>query len=94
MKTNLNLWSIGIACVLMQTACMKEDSGMSEVDNSNRKIVWSGDIEQVYQTRVNDAGFCNGDEVGIYITDYLGTTASELKEAGNRADNVKHTFNE
>lgn len=58
------------------------------------RINLSGEISQVYQTRANDSGFCDGDEVGIYIVDYNGATAGTLLDEGNRGDNVKHTFDE
>ena len=58
------------------------------------RINLSGEISQVYQTRANDSGFCDGDEVGIYIVDYNGSTAGTLLDEGNRGDNVKHTFDE
>lgn len=76
------------------TSCMKDDSAIASDHAASRKISLSGEIQQVYQTRVNDAGFCDGDAVGIYIVDYNGSTAGELLDAGNRADNVKHTFDE
>lgn len=58
------------------------------------KINLSGEITLVYQTRVNDAGFCDGDQVGIYVVDYNGSTPGPLLDEGNRADNVKLTFDE
>ncbi len=76
------------------TSCMKDDSAIASDHAASRKISLSGEIQQVYQTRVNDAGFCDGDAVGIYIVDYNGSTAGELLDAGNRADNVKHIFDE
>lgn len=76
------------------TSCAKDDSTIGADQAASRKISLSGEIRQVYQTRVNDAGFCDGDAVGIYIVDYNGSTAGELLDAGNRADNVKHTFDE
>ena len=79
---------------LAMTSCAKDDSTIGSDYATSRKISLSGEIQQVYQTRVNDAGFCDGDAVGIYIVDYNGSTAGELLDAGNRADNVKHTFDE
>mgnify|MGYP005931101347 CR=1 FL=1 len=76
------------------TSCVKDDTGIDANENTPRKIALTGDIEQVYTTRVSDAGFCDGDAVGIYIVDYSNSTAGALLDAGNRADNVKHTFNE
>jgi hypothetical protein len=64
------------------------------LNNSQLKISLSGEIEQVYQTRVNDYGFCNGDVVGVYVVDYDGQTPGEFLDKGNRADNVRHVFDE
>ena len=58
------------------------------------KITLSGEIEQLYRTRVNDDGFCDGDHVGIYVVDYVGSSAGTLQLEGNRADNVRHTYRE
>lgn len=79
---------------LFVTAC-SEDDFFSDADNQQQqKIEIGGEIEQVYTTRVNDGGFCDKDEMGIYITDYNGSTPSELLLSGNRADNVGHVFDE
>ena len=88
------LISIVVAVLTLFTACMEEDLGIDIDHQNSRKINLSGEITQVYKTRVNDDGFCDGDEVGIYIVDYNGSTAGELQDHNNRADNVKHTFNE
>ena len=63
--------------------------------NGNRRpITLSGEIEQVATTRVNDNGFCDGDEIGVYIVDYQGNTPGTLANSGNRGNNVKHTYEE
>ena len=65
------------------------------IDDAERKpIVISGSINQEYATRANDEGFCNGDVVGIYVVDYDGNTPGVLQNEGNRADNVRFTFDE
>lgn len=79
---------------MLLTACMEDDLGIEIDHQASRKISLSGEITQLYQTRVNDDGFCDGDEIGVYIVDYDGTTAGELLDNNNRADNIKHTFDE
>lgn len=54
----------------------------------------AGGIQQEYVTRANDAGFADGDEIGIYVVDYDGTTPGELTVSGTRASNLRFTFNE
>ena len=36
----------------------------------------------------------DGDVMGVYIVDYNGNTPGTLQPNGNRADNVRHTFDE
>lgn len=88
------LLGLVVAVLTLFTACMEDDLGIRADLQASHKINLSGEITQVYQTRVNDDGFCNGDEIGVYIVDYDGTTAGELRDEGNRADNIKHTFDE
>lgn len=95
MKNKLRFLSLfAIAATIGFTACSDEDDFIEAGPQSSYKINISGEITQVYQTRVNDAGFCNGDEVGIFVVDYDGSTPGQLLDEGNRADNVKHTFDE
>ena len=79
---------------MLLTSCYTDDEIIEPEMQASPKINLSGEISQVYQTRVNDAGFCDGDEVGIYVVDYNGSTPGELLDEGNRGDNVKHTFDE
>ena len=95
MKNKLRFLSLfAIAATIGFTACSDEDDFIEAGPQSSYKINISGEITQVYQTRVNDDGFCNGDEVGIFVVDYDGATPGQLLDEGNRADNVKHTFDE
>ena len=87
--------ALAMALSAIAVSCnLEEHYGDLSENNPALKINLSGEISQVYQTRVNDSGFCDGDEVGIYIVDYNNSSAGELLDNGNRADNVKHTFNE
>jgi hypothetical protein len=72
------------------TSCSDEIAGVQS--GTGEKITLSGSIEQIYMTRVDDNGFANGDVMGVYVVDYNGTTAGTLLNSGNRADNLKHTF--
>ena len=88
------LIGLTVMAFMLLTACMEDDLGIEIDHQASRKISLSGEITQLYQTRVNDDGFCDGDEIGVYIVDYDGTTAGELLDNNNRADNIKHTFDE
>ena len=94
MKKNIiNSWTM--LALLALTACNDETFGPNGAqENSGRPIVLAGEIDQVAVTRVNDNGFCDGDEMGVYIVDYQGSTPGTLQNSGNRGTNVKHTFDE
>ena len=85
--------AVGVVTTLF-TSCYNNEESLTFDSQDQIKINLSGEISQQYQTRVNDAGFCDGDQVGIYVVDYNGSTPGQLLDEGNRADNVKHTFDE
>lgn len=88
---------IAAAAVLFGlTACnFEKDNFYPEPDDEGPGLITiSGEISQIYQTRANDSGFADKDEIGVYIVDYNGGDAGTLKNNGNRADNVKFTFDE
>ena len=84
------------AIMLGLVACsLEEDNFRPEPSNEEPGLITiSGEISQIYQTRANDTGFADKDEIGVYIVDYNGGDAGTLKNNGNRADNVKFTFDE
>ena len=89
--TSFALWGT----LAMAMACSDDYPGSNGLQNEyGRLITLSGEIEQVATTRVNDSGFCDGDEMGVYIVDYQGNTPGTLQGSGNRGNNVKHTFDE
>ena len=55
-----------------------------------------GSIAQVYTTRVDDGGFCDGDQIGIFGVNYTdnNSSAGELINSGNQVDNARYTFDE
>lgn len=87
---------IGAAALLGFASCSLDEPTFDPVieDIEKKPIVISGRISQEYATRANDEGFCNGDVVGIYVVDYDGENPGTLQNTGNRADNVRFTFDE
>ena len=79
---------------LAATSCQDDYAEATGIGANRRTISLAGDIEQVAATRVNDNGFADGDVMGVYVVDYQGTTPGTLQTTGNRADNVRHTFDE
>lgn len=89
-------FAAGLAVCLALAGCAEEKLGGASGDAdgfTDVPIALSGNIAQVYQTRVNDGGFADGDRIGIYVVDYDGETPGEMKTSGNRADNVWFQFN-
>lgn len=86
----------GAMALAAAVSCSFNEAGFEpQVEESGRKpIVFSGSINQEYATRANDSGFCNGDVVGVYVVDYDGETPGTLQNEGNRADNLRFTFDE
>lgn len=87
--------AIGVLSMLILASCndneVIEDTSLK---GASGVISLVGEIDQVTVTRVNDNGFCDGDVMGVYIVDYQGNTPGTLVGAGNRGNNVQHTFDE
>ena len=45
------------------------------------------------QSRANDATYEDGDEIGLYVVNYDGSTAGTLKDQENQVDNMRFTYN-
>ena len=83
------------ASALSVTACQLSDHDFPAVtDDGRTPIVLSGEIDHQVSTKVSDAGFADGDQIGIYIVNYDGDIPGELVSKGNWADNVRFTFDE
>ena len=85
------LWVLMIAC--LWSSCRDEEFGANGIDFKT-PITLSGEIDQLYVSRVNDNGFADGDIMGVYIVDYDGSNPGILQNSGNRGTNIKHTFDE
>ena len=87
---------IGLSALIGITSCGFDETTFKpqDVEDGPKPIVIAGSINQEYATRANDSGFCNGDVVGIYVVDWNEETPGTLLNEGNRADNVRFTFDE
>ena len=95
MKRKIRLMlELAVVASIILTSCHSNERIIEPEILEKYKLSLSGEIDQVYQTRVNDNGFCNGDEVSIYVVDYNNSEPGELLDNGNRADNVKHIYDE
>ena len=64
------LWVLMIAC--LWSSCRDEEFGANGT-GFKTPITLSGEIDQLYVSRVNDNGFADGDIMGVYIVDYEGS---------------------
>ena len=96
MKTKL-FFVLGIASLLM-ASCVADIEVVTPTPNPNGAIAINidGSISQIYTTRVDDGGFCDGDQVGLFGVNYIdnNSTAGELLDEGNQVDNARYTFDE
>ena len=87
----------GVA-VLLFAACSdgNEDLNIPSTPGNTFAINLEGLISQEYVTRVNDGGFCNGDQIGLYGVNYTDENATQgtLVSNGNQVDNARYTYDE
>lgn len=89
----IRIFTLLVLCLSVCISCT-DDTVSSNPDLFQKAIVLEGEIDQVTVTRVNDNGFAHGDVMGVYIVDYAGTNPGALLPEGNRATNVRFTFDE
>ena len=70
------------------------DDPQGDPSGSVHKVEIYSEINQQPATKVDNDGFCVGDEVGVFIVNYDGETPGKLKLENNQADNIRFTFNE
>lgn len=84
---------LSLALFAAASCSVREMEGpQAEVQGDAIRI--AGDINQEYATRADDQGFADKDEIGIFVVDYDGSVPGTLKPTGNRADNLRFTFDE
>lgn len=90
------LLTLGIAAMAFAgcTADVEVISPVPSPDATSHKVLIEGNIDQRDNTRVDDSGFCAGDDVGIYLVNYDGDIPGTLLSEDNQADNVKFTLAE
>lgn len=87
----LNL--LGIAILI--SGCSSDIDGLdNEITSSAPMIKLDGSISQQYITRVDDGGFCDGDQIGLYGVNYTNNNTSQgtLLDKGNQVDNARYTY--
>ena len=83
--------------MLFAAACTTDvtDTGGVSIEGTPQ-IRIDGAINQSYTTRVDDGGFCDGDQIGLYGVNYSedNTVAGTLVDEGNQVDNARYTYDE
>ncbi len=85
------------AAVLFTVGCTNYvDEDVQVVGETELAINIDGRISQDYATRVDDGGFCGGDQVGLYGVNYTdaNTVAGTLLSEGNQVNNALYTYDE
>ncbi|MBQ2424375.1 MAG: fimbrillin family protein, partial [Alistipes sp.] len=87
----------GLCCAAMAIGCTTDpyQQDIPTVEGTPR-IEISGRISQDYATRVDDGGFCQNDQIGLYGVNYTegNTAAGTLLDEGNQVDNARYTYDE
>ena len=84
----------GIALAAGLASCLADTQPASDGSCGKVPVCLSGSICQEYVTRADANGFADGDVIAAYIVDYVDGSPGQLKDRGNRADNLFYTYNE
>ena len=82
---------------MLMVGCTNDlDEGVFAPSEDALSIKIEGRISQTYTTRVNDGGFCDGDQIGLFGVNYTSNNlvAGSLLDKGNQVDNARYTFDE
>lgn len=87
-------WIASFAAVVVALHCLVacSDELTSGSRGASVPILFEPTISQVNTTRATDAGFADGDCMGVYIVDYDGSQPGELTLNDNRANNLLLTY--
>ena len=91
-KMGDRLLSVASMIVLLLSVSGCSDDFADERIDVRQEIMLSGGIVQHNSSRVNDAGFVAGDQMGVYIVDYQNEKPGTLMLYGNRANNYALTL--
>ncbi|MBO7300033.1 MAG: fimbrillin family protein [Tidjanibacter sp.] len=76
-----------IAATLLIVGCENSDN-IPVIDDAAMRI----EVLHPSATRATETSFEDGDVIGLFVTEYIGETASPLQISGNWANNVATTF--
>lgn len=81
-----------IAVTLMLMSCSEND--LMENGGVDTAFPMEFDVEYPVLTRATDAGFADGDRIGIFVADYSADVPESLSDGTLRADNQPFTYDE
>lgn len=86
----------GLCCIALIGCTTDIDDMNNVVIDGAPQIKISGHIDQEYISRVNDGGFCQDDQVGLFGVNYTdnNSIAGTLLDKGNQVDNARYTYDE
>lgn len=91
MKRLISLFEV-IGLSVLVFSCTRFGIENQETDAQRPSLIrFSASYPQV-QTRADDAGFADGDQMGVFVVDYDNDKPGVLRAEGNRADNVRFTY--
>lgn len=93
MKKMTRLFKI-IGLSLLVLSCNRFEMESPADEARNPSLMRFAASYPLAQTRADEAGFADGDKMGVFVTDYENGSPGVLKTDGNRADNVRFTFDE
>lgn len=93
MKKKIRLFKI-IGLSLLVLSCNRFEMESPADEARNPSLMRFAASYPLAHTRADEAGFADGDKMGVFVTDYENGSPGVLKADGNRADNVRFTFDE
>lgn len=90
MKTSYQL-IFATMLALSMAGCSSDHSEVPEPESRPIPITLNCGITTKL-TRATDTGFETGDQIGLYVVNYNGSTAGSLLTSGNHVDNMRFTY--
>lgn len=91
-KALLSVISAAAALSAAVCSCSAGEDALQPGADGKMPICLSGEITANPAVKADVNGFSDNDVVGIYIVDYDDDVPGDLKDSGNRADNLMFTF--
>lgn len=85
--------SIGAMTAFVLMSCSESSLFNGDMMQKGKELRLQAEIDQVNITRADDAGFADGDCIGVFAVDFAGGQPGKLLTKGNNADNADFKFN-